>query len=188
MEWRTENDEAENDVYAMTLHNPHQWSCEQMAEAGGKRSVMAVFIREAHAEDRDALGALKLRASLAWGDHIEELQALPEAREVPVAHVPHAIVAELEGEIVGFATVLSSEGALHAELEDLFVAPEVWRKGVGRKLLAEAECRAAELGARTLHVIAGGRARPFYEASGYRFAATIATEFAPAVELHKDLS
>lgn len=149
---------------------------------------MAVFIREAHAEDRDTLGALKLRASLAWGDHIEKLQALPEAREVPVAHLPHAIVAELEGEIVGFATVLSGKGDFQAELEDLFVAPEIWRMGIGRKLLAEAECRAAARGARRLHVVAGERARPFYEASGYRFAATIATEFAPAVELHKDLS
>ena len=74
-----------------------------------------------------------------------------------------------------------------AELEDLFVAPEVWRMGVGRKLLAEAEYRAAMLGARTLHVVAGERARPFYEAAGYRFAETIATDFAPAVELHKDL-
>ncbi len=148
---------------------------------------MAVFIREAHAEDRDTLGALKLRSSLAWGDHIEELQALPEAREIPVAHVPHAIVAELEGKIVGFVTVLSGKGAIQAELEDLFVAPEVWRLGVGRKLLAEAEHRAAALGARTLHVVAGERARPFYEASGYRVARTIATDFAPAVELYKDL-
>lgn len=148
---------------------------------------MAVFIREAHAKDRDILGALKLRSSLAWGDHSEALRALPEAREVPAAHVPHAIVAELDGKIVGFATVLAGKGAMQAELKDLFVAPEVWLTRVGRKLLAEAEYRAAVLGARTLRVVAGERARPFYEASGYRFAGTIATDFAPAVELHKDL-
>ncbi len=148
---------------------------------------MAVLIREAHAEDRDTLGALKLRSSLAWGDHVEELQALPDAREVPVAHLPYAIVAELEGEIVGFTTVLFGIGAMQAVLEDLFVAPEVWRTGVGRKLLTEAEGRAIALGARTLRVVASERARPFYEASGYRFARTIATDFSPAVELHKDL-
>lgn len=148
---------------------------------------MAVFIREARAEDRDTVGALKLRSSLGWGDHIEELQALPEAREVPVAHLPHVIIAELEGEIVGFATVLFDRGAVQAELEDLFVAPELWRMGIGKNLVTEAERRAAGLGARRLHVVAGERARPFYEASGYRFAGTIATDFAPAVELHKDL-
>lgn len=162
-----------------------QWQVMPLPAMGDE---MAIFIREAHAEDRNPLGALKLRASLAWGEHIEELQALPEAREVPVAHLPHILVAELEGEIVGFATVLSSAAALPAELEDLFVAPELWRKGVGGKLLAEAERRAVARGARTLHVVAGERARPFYEASGYRFAAEITTDFAPAVELYKDLS
>ena len=148
---------------------------------------MAIFIRAAQAADKDTLEVLKLRASLAWGDHVEKLQALPEAREVPAAHLPHAIVAELEGKIVGFATVLSARDAFQAELEDLFVAPEAWRKGVGRMLLAEAENRAAVLGARTLHVVAGKRARPFYEASGYHFVATVTTDLEPGAELKKDL-
>lgn len=147
---------------------------------------MAIYIRAAHERDRDDLGALKLRSSLAWGDHVDELLALPEAREIPLVHVAHAFVAELDEKIVGFATVLPGEGA-QAELEDLFVAPEAWRMGVGRALLAEAERRAAKLGARSLHVVAGERARPFYEASGYRFAGTVATDLAPAAELRRDL-
>jgi GNAT superfamily N-acetyltransferase len=149
--------------------------------------MMAVVIRPARDEDKHILGALKLRSSLAWGDHIEELQALPEARQVPAVHLPHVIVAEFVGKVVGFATVLPGNGAIHAELEDLFVAPEVWRRGIGGSLLAEAERRAAALGARSLHVVAGERARPFYEAAGYRFAGTITTDLAPAIELQKDL-
>ncbi|WP_426229511.1 GNAT family N-acetyltransferase [Pararhizobium sp. DWP3-4] len=148
---------------------------------------MAVFIRTAHDGDRITLGALKLRSSLAWGDHIEELQALPEAKEVRAEHMPHAIIAEVDGEIVGFVTVVFNESAMQAELEDLFVAPEVWRKGIGRQLLAQAERRAAELGARSVHVVAGERARPLYEASGYWFTGTVATDFAPAAELTKNL-
>jgi GNAT superfamily N-acetyltransferase len=109
--------------------------------------MMAISIRAAQAADKDVLGALKLQASLAWGDHVEKLHALPEAREVPAAHLPHAIVAELEGKIVGFATVFFARDTFQAELQDLFVAPEAWRKGVGRMLLSEAENRAAELGA-----------------------------------------
>ncbi|TAA61584.1 GNAT family N-acetyltransferase [Shinella sp. JR1-6] len=150
-------------------------------------AVMAIFIRQARTGDRAILGALKLRASLAWGDHIEQLKALPEASEVPVAHLPHVIVAELGGELVGFATVLPGRNAVQAELEDLFVAPEAWRRGVGSTLLVHAERQAATLGARTLHVVAGERARPFYEASGYRFTTMVATEFASAVGLKKDL-
>lgn len=148
---------------------------------------MAIFIRAAREEDRDNLGALKLRSSLAWGDHIEELQALPEAGEVSAAHLAHVIVAEFDREVVGFVTVLPGKGPIQAELEDLFVAPEVWRRGIGRALIAEAERHAVGLGAQSLHVVAGERARPFYEASGYRFAGTVATDFAPAVELRKDI-
>lgn len=148
---------------------------------------MTVSIRAARDEDRDTLGALKLRSSLAWGDHREELQALAQAREVPAAHIPHAIVAQLDGKTVGFATVLAGKDSLQAELQDLFVAPEVWRMGIGRALLTEAAYRARALGARSLHVVAGERARPFYEASGYRFAGAIATDFESAVELRKGL-
>ncbi|MCA0275728.1 MAG: GNAT family N-acetyltransferase [Proteobacteria bacterium] len=130
---------------------------------------------------------LKLRSSLAWGDHVEQLQAMPEAREVPAAHLPHVTVAELAGEIVGFVTVLPGDAADRAEMEDLFVAPDAWRKGIGGLLVAEAERHAKALGARTIEVVAGERARPFYEASGFRFAGTVATDLAPAARLQRDL-
>ncbi len=148
---------------------------------------MTVGIRTARAEDRKTLGALKLRSSLAWGDHVEALQALPEASEVPAEHLPHVAVAEIAGKIVGFVTVLPGNSAAQAELEDLFVAPEAWRTGIGSLLLAEAERSAIALGARSLEVVAGERARPFYQASGFRFAGIVATLLAPAIRLRKDL-
>lgn len=147
---------------------------------------MVIRIRPARPEDRDALGALKLRATLAWGDHIEELKALPEARQVPAEHLPSVIVAELAGGIAGFATVLP-RGAGEAELEDLFVDPASWRRGVGARLVAEAEQRAKALGARSLHVIAGEHARGFYQRCGFRVTGTVMTASAPALEMRKDL-
>ena len=152
------------------------------------RTATTVSIRPARAEDRDTLGALKLRSSLAWGDHVAELLAMPEAREVPASHLPHIAVAELAGQIVGFVTVLAGDDATRAELEDLFVAPEAWRKGIGSLLVAEAERRAKSLGALKLNVVAGARARPFYEASGFQFAATVQTDLEPAVRLQKILA
>lgn len=149
---------------------------------------MAIVTRPARDEDRDILGALKLRSSLAWGDHVEELLAMCEAREVPAAHLPHIIVAEASGAIVGFATILRHKGAARAELEDLFVAPEAWRRGIGKLLLAEAERRAIASGARSVQVVAGERARPFYEASGYDVTGAVMTTLAPAMELEKRLS
>jgi N-acetylglutamate synthase-like GNAT family acetyltransferase len=171
---------------ATALHSGSLYDTSTRDRSGGCKGMevlMAVSMRAARDEDRHKLGALKLRSSLAWGDHIEELQALPEAREVPAEHLQYVIVAELHGEIAGFTTVLPGKDPLQAELEDLFVAPELWRRGIGRELLAEAERRATVLGVQSLYVITGERARPFYEASGFRFAGTVATEFATAAEL-----
>lgn len=141
-------------------------------------------IRPAHLKDRDALGRLKLWASLAWGDHVEELRALPEAGTVPIEHLPFLFVAESDEAIVGFATVLRGpEG--RAELEDLFVAPEFWRRGIGRRLMAEAERRAEASGARSLHVVANGHARGFYDACGFAVVGMVATLFEPAAAMEK---
>lgn len=146
-------------------------------------------IRPALQEDLPALGALKLRASLAWGDHTAELLALPEARQVPAEHLPYAFVAADPGDggrVLGFATLLPADG-LDAEIEDLFVDPAAWRQGVGRRLLAEAERRARAHGFQALHVIANTRALPFYEAAGFQVIGTVETMFAPAPEMRKAL-
>ena len=125
-----------------------------------------------------------MRASLAWGDHVQALQAMPEARVVPAEHLPFMFVAEDAGVILGFATVLSRPGPA-AELEDLFVDPNCWRRGVGRLLAQEAEWRAQALGASSLHVIANDRARDFYVACGFEALGVVATDLAPATEMEK---
>jgi GNAT superfamily N-acetyltransferase len=149
-------------------------------------TAFQVEIRAARRQDRTELEALKIRSSLAWGDHVDELLALPEARQVPVDHLPFVIVADFAGEIVGFATVLPCDG-LEAALEDLFVAPELWRNGIGSALMAEVERRARLIGAHSLHVVAGDRARPFYEACGFEVVGTVMTKFAPASGMRKNL-
>ncbi|OWJ67519.1 GNAT family N-acetyltransferase [Inquilinus limosus] len=147
---------------------------------------MTIRTRTARPEDREPLGALKLRASLAWGDHVEALRAMPEAGQVPAEHLPAIIVAEWDSAIAGFATVLPRDDG-GAELEDLFVDPTAWGRGIGRRLVAEAEARAARLGARALHVVAGDRARPFYERCGFRVTGAVTTDLESASALRKDL-
>ncbi len=111
---------------------------------------------------------------------------MPEARVVPAEHLPFVFVAEQAGRVLGFATVLAGpEGA--AELEDLFVDPDLWRRGVGRRLVREAERRARDLGAISLHVIANGRAQAFYIACGFAILGTAKTELGPAPEMEKAL-
>lgn len=146
-----------------------------------------LIIRPAADQERHSLGELKLRSSLGWGDHVEQLQALPEARQIPAEHLPFLFVADHGGAPVGFATVLPTTGH-DAELEDLFVHPDAWGQGVGRRLLAEAERRAAALGFRGLHVIANRRALPFYAAAGFQQIGMVDTLFEPAPEMRKDLA
>lgn len=143
-------------------------------------------IRPATAGDLAALGALKLRASLAYGDLVEELRDLPDAREVPAAHLPHVFLAEAGGAVLGFATVLPKTDE-EAELEDIFVDPQGWRSGVGRALMDEAARRTQALGAGALHVIANERARAFYEACGFRQIGTVETLFEPAPTMRLEL-
>ena len=143
-------------------------------------------IRAATAADLDALGALKLRASLAWGEHVEVLSAMADARTVPAQHLPFVFLAETDEGIAGFATVLPVPGA-HAELEDIFVEPDLWRRGAGRLLMQEAWRHARALGASSLHVIANPRPLAFYAACGFQAIGTAITELGPGIEMELPL-
>ena len=83
-------------------------------------------------------------------------------------------VAELDGEIVGFTTVGrcrdADAGPDDGEVFAIYVDPDRWGSGIGRALIALAERRLRERGARrvVLWVLAGNdRARRFYERAGY---------------------
>ena len=147
-----------------------------------------ITLRPAHDQELTALGALQLRASLGWGERVEELLAMPEAGQVPAEHVACSFVAEAGGRIVGFGTVLPTEDAAEAELEGLFVEPEEWGQGVGARLVAEAERRAAELGAGVLRVVSNRRAEDFYRACGFETVGEVMTKLEPAPVMRKMLS
>ena len=111
---------------------------------------------------------------------------MPEVRVVPAEHLPFMFVAEDAGRILGFATVLTGPAGA-AELEDLFVDPDLWRRGVGRRLVREAERRAREVSATSLHVIANGRALEFYAACGFEALGVVATELGQGLEMERQL-
>lgn len=85
-----------------------------------------------------------------------------------------AFVAEVDGEVVGFASVGPSndeDGDGIGELYAIYVEPAHWDAGVGRELAATADERLRELGFReaTLWVLDDNpRARRFYEGGGWR--------------------
>jgi GNAT superfamily N-acetyltransferase len=143
-----------------------------------------IRLRPAREEERSALGALKLRASLGWGDHMAELLALPEARELAPELLPTTVVAEVSGVPAGFATIVMDDQG-DAELEELFVDPAWWRRGIGRCLVEQAVQHALTAGSNAIHVIASRKARAFYEASGFELVGEVMTQFEPAISMRR---
>ena len=145
-----------------------------------------INLRNASKTDLAGLGILKLNSTMAWGKYKDELRELPEARCVPEVHLNHVIIAELAGRLVGFTTIIPGKHTTVAELEDLFVLPSQWRRGIGMHLLKAAEARALGLGATGVHVVAIEYAQLFYESAGYVLVGTAHTDFGLAAKLRKN--
>jgi GNAT superfamily N-acetyltransferase len=96
------------------------------------------------------------------------------ARMAACAEIEIALVAELDGQVGGFACVRVVPCVLYAEpyaeLTELYVEPKFRRRGVGRALLASAEQLAHARGADDLIIMTGvgnAAAQALYRAAGY---------------------
>jgi GNAT superfamily N-acetyltransferase len=134
--------------------------------------------RLARIDEHQALEALQWRASLVWDEYREALLAHPDAIELPAFHIAegHTLVAERDDRVVGFAVVLPRDDGA-AELDGLFVEPEVWKTGIGRALVRECGSVAIARGAKLLHVIANPLAEGFYLSCGFVLTGRHSTRF-----------
>jgi GNAT superfamily N-acetyltransferase len=143
-----------------------------------------IHTRLAEPEDRLALEDLQRRASLALEEYREQLEANPDAIELPIEQIERGevIVAELDGRVAGFAAVLIDDDV--AELDGLFVEPELWRQGIGAALIDVAVHEARRQGL-TMTVIANPSARCFYERCGFTIEGEATTRFGPALRMSR---
>jgi len=141
-------------------------------------------IRMARPEERDALEALQRRASLALEEYREQLEAELDAIELPLEQIERGqvIVAEIGARIAGFAAVLIEDDA--AELDGLFVEPELWRQGIGA-VLVDAAVHKARLQGLAMMVVANPSAREFYERCGFMLEGEAQTRFGPALRMSR---
>ena len=141
-------------------------------------------IRLARPEERDALEALQRRASLALGEYNEQLEAEPDAIHLPPGQIERGevIVADLDDRIAGFAALLIDDCV--AELDGLFVEPELWRRGIGAALIGVAVHEARRQGL-SMTVIANPSAREFYEKCGFTVEGEAQTRFGPALRMSR---
>ena len=75
-------------------------------------------------------------------------------------------------------------GPYEAELEGIFVEPDLWRRGVGSALVAQAVHEARRAGL-SLMVIAAPAAREFYEKYGFSVEGDAETRFGPALRMSR---
>ena len=139
-----------------------------------------ISLRLARPEEHEELEELQRRASLELPEYREQLEANPDAIHLPPAQIANGqvIVAELGGEVAGFAAVVGGE------LDGLFVEPDLWGCGIGR-ILAEAAVHEARQRGLSLTVVASPRARGFYETCGFSVECDEQTRFGPALRMSR---
>jgi molybdenum cofactor cytidylyltransferase len=137
-----------------------------------------MHVRRAISEDAEELSALALTAKAYWGyaeARLEEWRPNLEVSAESVLSRP-TFVGELSGRIVGFYSLVPSASAW--ELDNLWVAPEHMRRGLGRALISHAVQTAAAAGATSMIVDADPNAEPFYVACGAKRIGEIAAPIA----------
>jgi GNAT superfamily N-acetyltransferase len=145
-----------------------------------RADTVSLRLRLARPEEHEELEELQRRASLELPEYREQLIDNPDAVHLPHAQIANGqvIVAELDGEIVGFAAVVGGE------LDGLFVEPDLWGSGIGR-ILVEAAVHEARQRGLSLTVIANPRARGFYETCGFAVEGEEETRFGPALRMSR---
>lgn len=140
----------------------------------------ALHIRLARRDERDELEQLLRRASTALPDYREQLEANPDAIDLPAAQIANGQVhvAELDGRVAGFVALVGGE------LDGLFVEPDLWRRGIGTALVGVATHEARRKGL-ALTVVANPTALEFYKRCGFSLEGETPTRFGPGLRMSK---
>jgi putative acetyltransferase len=150
-----------------------------------------LVIRLAQLEDFNQIIELQTRSlkilcsqDYSW----EQLESLANDQKHWVGYDETIFIAEYDGRLVGFSSLLNSS----PEISGLYVTPELARKGVGTQLLAVVEKAAIKRRERFLKVVSSLTAVPFYEAKGYRLLVpsslwTSTGVWIPCMKLEKNL-
>ena len=137
-------------------------------------------IREATADDLDAMAGVYRRASLSNDGDRPLLLAEPAYLELSDAAIRpgRSLVAVVDGRVIGFVSVDPVTDGV--ELEALFVDPDRMRRGVGSALVGEVVARVRRRGFSTISVSANTHAVGFYAHLGFVEVGTVELEFGPA--------
>ena len=145
-------------------------------------------MRTATGADLAVLQDLYRRSSLNNENDRPVLLASPDALIWTGDHLAagRTLVAEdADGRILGFATTVPFEEGL--ELEDLFVDPDVMRRGVATRLVRALIERGVAASVPWIEVTANPHAAAFYASVGFTEVGTVQTRFASAPRLRRSI-
>lgn len=134
------------------------------------------------------LESLQWRASLNNAGDRDALLANPDAIALPLEQIAAGcvFVAERDGVVAGFAAVLPRPDG-GAELDALFVEPQLWKQGIGRRLVDHIAEVARVRAASFLHVVGNPHAEGFYLSCGFGVTGTIQTRFGVGLAMRRPL-
>lgn len=134
--------------------------------------------RAARPSEAADLTALCLRSKAVWGYDEAFMEACRAELTLTAEDLGDDVrVAEIDGAVVGLAQI-SVEGTT-AELEKLFLEPDLLKGGVGRRLFEWAAQTARARGARLIEIAADPGAADFYRRMGAVDDGEIASESIP---------
>jgi len=134
------------------------------------------------------LESLQWRASLSNRGDRDALLANPDAIALPLEQIAEGsvFVAERDGVVAGFAALLPRPDG-GAELDALFVEPDLWKRGIGRQLVDHIAEVARARSASFLHVVGNPHAEGFYLSCGFRVTGTVETRFGSGLDMRRAL-
>jgi len=147
-----------------------------------------ISIRAARPDEQHMLESLQWRASLSNRGDRDALLANPDAIALPLEQIAEGcvFVAERDGVVAGFAALLSRPDG-GAELDALFVEPDLWKRGIGRQLVDHIAEVARARSASFLHVVGNPHAEGFYVSCGFRVTGTVETRFGSGLDMRRAL-
>ena len=129
-----------------------------------------MLLRDVREEDAEALSQL-----LTDFTGLSTTPAQVHQRLVRSQGIEHPILAEIDGQVVGFASLrlvnYLGEDAPYAEVSELFVMERYRHRGIARTLMSELEARARASGASSLAVLTDAdndAAMALYRAMGFQ--------------------
>lgn len=145
--------------------DPEENSAEPRSHAG------LICLRDGRREDDPFIQELFRRAAIQGGSasYSEEAlrvwsQGFAPDRWPTLLASEEVVVAELQGRVVGFATLKANECLINL----VYTHPDCFRQGIGRLMINELEKRAARALLTRLKLTSSLNAVQFYEACGYR--------------------